>query len=145
MVETEAEEKDAAERERLRDDLWSSMSSSERLRGLPWSGLWFALDFLQQVRWARGSMAAVDILLFCQGRSWRNVGKFRLEFWVKQLLTATGTRDVWSFLGLRFTLVAVMACARVRHGSDRYAPNAEYAPTLLQTLLACCICGCSVV
>ena len=53
MVETEAEEKDAAERERLRDDLWSSMSSSERLRGLSWSDLWTALDFLQQVRWAQ--------------------------------------------------------------------------------------------
>lgn len=34
MDETEAEEKDAAERERLREGLWSSMSSSERLRGL---------------------------------------------------------------------------------------------------------------
>lgn len=92
-----------------------------------------------------GSKAAVGILLFCQGRSWRNVGEFRLELWVEKLLTATGTRNVWSFLGLRFTFVAVVACACVRHGSNRCAPNAEYAPTLLQTLLACCICGCSVV
>jgi hypothetical protein len=53
MDETEAEEKDAAERERLREGLWSSMSSSERLRGLSCADVWFALDFLEQVRRAR--------------------------------------------------------------------------------------------
>lgn len=50
MDETEGEEKDAAERERLREDLWSSMSSSERLRGLSWVDLWVALDLLEHVR-----------------------------------------------------------------------------------------------
>jgi len=54
MDETEAEEKDAAERERLREGLWSSMSSGERLRGLCWAEGWIARDSLQQVRWARG-------------------------------------------------------------------------------------------
>lgn len=92
-----------------------------------------------------GVKAAVGILLLCQGRGWRNVGEFRLEFGVKKLLTATRTRNVWSFLSLRFTFVAVMACACVRRGSGSYAPNAEHARTLLETFLACCICRCSVV
>jgi hypothetical protein len=46
MDEMEAEEKDAAERERLREGLWSSMSSNERLRGLS-VDLWIALDPLE--------------------------------------------------------------------------------------------------
>lgn len=34
MVETESDEKEDTERERLREDLWPSMSFNERLRGL---------------------------------------------------------------------------------------------------------------
>ena len=67
----------------------------------------------------------VDILLLGRDRSWRNVGELWLEFWIEKLLTATGTRDVWSFLSLRFAFVAVMACRRVRQGSDGHATNAH--------------------
>lgn len=67
----------------------------------------------------------VDILLLGRGRSRRNVGEFWLKFWIEKLLTATGTRDVWSFLSLRFAFVTVMACRYVRHGSDEDATNAH--------------------
>jgi hypothetical protein len=57
MDETDAEERDAAERERererLREGLWSSMSSNERLRGLSWVDSWVALEFLERIRGAQ--------------------------------------------------------------------------------------------
>ena len=65
-----------------------------------------------------GGKVNVDILLLDRSGSRRNVGELWLEFWIEKLLTATGSRDVWSFLSLRFAFVAVMACAYVRHGSD---------------------------
>ena len=65
-----------------------------------------------------GGKIDADILLLIQSRSRRNVGELWLESWIEKLLTATGSRDVWSFLSLRFAFVAVMACADVRHGSD---------------------------
>jgi hypothetical protein len=72
-----------------------------------------------------GGKANVDILLLNRGRGRRNVGELWLEFWIEKLLAATGSRDVWSFLSLRFAFVAVMACAYVRYGSDGYATNAH--------------------
>jgi hypothetical protein len=66
-----------------------------------------------------------DILLLSRGRGWRNVGELWLEFWIEKLLTATGPRDVGSFLSLRFAIVAVMTCRSVRHSIDEYATNAH--------------------
>jgi hypothetical protein len=66
-----------------------------------------------------------DLLLLSRGRGWRNVGELWLEFWIEKLLTATWSRDVWSFLSLRFAIIAVMACRCVRHGNDGYATNAH--------------------
>lgn len=78
MVETEADENEETERERererLREDLWPSMFSNERLRGLAEAsleGLWIALKFLHSVRGNTEIDRVLERTLLQSAQYWR--------------------------------------------------------------------------